>query len=123
MDHETLAAAILHDVVEDTDVTLDEISGQFGTGVAKLVNGVTKMGLIQAFRQDEGEDRHTHAESLRKMLLAMAEDIRVVMIKLADRTHNLRTLSALPEYKQKLIAQETLDIYAPLANRLCILQI
>ncbi len=123
MDYETVAAAVLHDVVEDTDVTLNDIRKQFGDNIANLVDGVTKMMVIQAFKgleeisKKEKKER-VQAESLRKMLLAMVEDVRVVLIKLADRTHNMRTLSALPEYKQKRIANETLDIYAPLANRL-----
>ena len=120
MDYESIAAAILHDVAEDTEITSDQIRVQFGDNVARLVDGVTKMSLIEMFQQFPGdnEKEHLQAESLRKMLLAMAEDIRVVMIKLADRTHNMRTLSSLPEEKQKRIARETLDIYAPLANRL-----
>ena len=128
MDYETVAAAVLHDVVEDTDVLLDDISKQFGENIANLVDGVTKMMVIQAFKgleeisKKEKKER-VQAESLRKMLLAMVEDVRVVLIKLADRAHNMRTLSALPEYKQKRIANETLDIYAPLANRLGIWQL
>ncbi len=128
MDYETVAAAILHDVVEDTDVTLDDITTNFGAGVAGLVDGVTKMQVIQTFKgvdvmSKKEKKEHTQAESLRKMLLAMVEDVRVVLIKLADRTHNMRTLAALPEYKQKRIAKETLEIYAPLANRLGIWQL
>jgi GTP pyrophosphokinase len=125
LDHEVLAAAILHDVVEDTTVTLDDLRQEFGPRIADLVDGVTKMKVIQEFRPDAGESRREHAqtESLRKMLLAMAEDMRVVLIKLADRLHNMRTLSALPEEKQRRIARETMDIYAPLANRLGIWQI
>ncbi len=128
MDYETLAAALLHDVVEDTDVSLDDIRREFGDTVANLVDGVTKMQVIQSFRgldelsRKEKKER-AQAESLRKMLLAMVEDVRVVLIKLADRTHNMRTLGSLPEYKQKRIARETLDIYAPLANRLGMWQI
>lgn len=123
MDQETIAAAILHDVVEDTDITLDDIKNQFGESVANLVDGVTKMQIIQAFKgmdvmSKKEKKEHSQAESLRKMLLAMVEDVRVVLIKLADRTHNMRTLDALPTYKQQRIAKETLEIYAPLANRL-----
>ncbi len=123
MDHETLAAALLHDVVEDTELTLEDIRRDFGDAIANLVDGVTKMMVIQGFNTlEEGARREkkerAQAESLRKMLLAMVEDVRVVLIKLADRTHNMRTLGALPEYKQRRIARETLDIYAPLANRL-----
>ena len=125
LDHETIAAAILHDVVEDTPRTLDDIRQGFGPGIASLVEGVTKMKLIQAFQSLPERDKkeRLQSENLRKMLLAMAEDIRVVLIKLADRTHNMRTLAALPEDKQRRIARETLDIYAPLANRLGIWQI
>jgi GTP pyrophosphokinase len=125
LDHEVLAAAILHDVVEDTGVTLDDLREEFGARIAALVDGVTKMKVIQEFRPEAGAARkeHAQAESLRKMLLAMAEDVRVVLIKLADRLHNMRTLAALPEDKQRRIARETLDIYAPLANRLGIWQV
>ncbi len=125
LDHETLAAAILHDVLEDTEVTLKEIEREFGPTVAKLVDGVTKMGQIQEFRgqTEKSKRERARAESLRKMLLAMVDDVRVVLIKLADRTHNMRTLGSLREDKRKRIAKETLDIFAPLANRLGIWQI
>ena len=125
MDHETIAAAILHDVVEDTEVNLQQIEADFGPGVARLVDGVTKMDQIQEFPVGSEKSKHerVRAESLRKMLLAMAEDVRVVLIKLADRLHNMRTLSSLAEQKQKRIARETMDIFAPLANRLGIWQI
>ena len=115
LDHETLAAAMLHDVVEDTEVTLTEIQSEFGIAIAQLVDGVTKMERIGEF-QEAGTSEQ--AESLRKLLLAMAEDVRVVLIKLADRLHNMRTLQHLDAAKQRRIAQETMDIYAPLANRL-----
>ena len=125
LDHETIAAAILHDVVEDTEVTLEDVQEQFGPTIAHLVDGVTKMDLIQSLRAagDTSPKEHAHAENLRKMLLAMAEDVRVVLIKLADRLHNMRTLESLAEYKQKRIARETMEIFAPLANRLGIWQI
>jgi len=125
LDHEVLAAALLHDVVEDSDITLDDLKQEFGARIAALVDGVTKMKVIQEFRSGGGlaQKEHAQAESLRKMLLAMAEDVRVVLIKLADRLHNMRTLSALPEDKQRRIARETADIYAPLANRLGIWQV
>jgi len=125
LDHEVLAAAILHDVVEDSAIGLDDLKAEFGPRIAALVDGVTKMKVIQEFRPGAGQARResAQAESLRKMLLAMAEDVRVVLIKLADRLHNMRTLSALPEEKQQRIARETMDIYAPLANRLGIWQI
>ena len=123
LDHEAIAAAILHDVVEDTGVELDEIKRDFGVRIAGLVDGVTKMKVIQEFRSDSSGARNVQAENLRKMLLAMAEDVRVVLIKLADRLHNMRTLSALTPDKQLRIARETMDIYAPLANRLGIWQV
>ncbi|MBS1236257.1 MAG: (p)ppGpp synthetase [Proteobacteria bacterium] len=125
LDYETLAAAILHDVVEDTGVPLDDLKRDFGARIAALVDGVTKMKVIQEFRGDTSgvHKEHAQAENLRKMLLAMAEDVRVVLIKLADRLHNMRTLSALPVEKQQRIARETMDIFAPLANRLGIWQV
>ncbi|HEB66468.1 MAG TPA: GTP diphosphokinase [Gammaproteobacteria bacterium] len=124
LDTDTLIAALLHDTVEDTDVTLDDIRERFGDDVARLVDGVTKMALISSIRDGDRPDReHLQAENLRKMLLAMAEDVRVVLIKLADRLHNMRTLQALPPEKQRRIARETMDIFAPLANRLGIWQI
>jgi GTP pyrophosphokinase len=125
LDHETLAAAILHDVVEDTEVTLKDIEADFGPVIASLVDGVTKMDRIGEFQQ-AGKARlyeGGQAENLRKLLLAMAEDVRVVLIKLADRLHNMRTLEHLDAERQQRIAQETMDIYAPLANRLGIWQI
>jgi GTP pyrophosphokinase len=125
LDYETIAAAILHDVPEDTAVTLKEIETEFGPTVAKLVDGVTKMGQIQEYRGQtkKSKKERAQAESLRKMLLAMVDDVRVVLIKLADRTHNMRTLGPLREEKRKRIARETLEIFAPLANRLGIWQI
>jgi len=126
MDIETLAAAILHDVVEDTESTIKEIDEQFGAEIASLVEGVTKMDWITGISSDEGGDtpkKASHAENQRKLLLAMAKDVRVVLIKLADRLHNMRTLKHLPEEKQKRIARETMDIFAPLANRLGIWQL
>ncbi|MGB5438654.1 MAG: GTP diphosphokinase [Gammaproteobacteria bacterium] len=125
LDHETIAAAILHDVVEDTSLTLQNIEADFGPVIARLVDGVTKMDRIGEF-QDAGKAglyAGAQAESLRKLLLAMAEDVRVVLIKLADRLHNMRTLEHLDEQRQQRIARETMEIYAPLANRLGIWQI
>ncbi|HBE06740.1 MAG TPA: (p)ppGpp synthetase [Firmicutes bacterium] len=113
MDLTTLCAAILHDVVEDTDVLITEIEAKFGAEVAMLVDGVTKLSKIDFQTREERQ-----AENLRKMFLAMAKDFRVVLIKLADRMHNMNTLKYLPEDRQRRIAQETLDIYAPLAHRL-----
>ena len=125
LDHETLAAAILHDVVEDTTVTLKDIETGFGPVIARLVDGVTKMDRIGEFQEagKSGLYEGGQAESLRKLLLAMAEDVRVVLIKLADRLHNMRTLEHLDVERQQRIAQETMDIYAPLANRLGIWQV
>ena len=113
LDGQTLSAALLHDTVEDTDVTLDEVSAEFGPSVARLVEGVTKLRRIE-FRSDQQQ----HAENIRRMLLAMADDIRVVLIKLADRLHNMRTLDPLPDHRRRKTSRETLDIYAPLAHRL-----
>ena len=125
MDASSISAAMLHDVVEDTNYTLDDLREAFGEDVAHLVDGVTKMDIIATLRGEElqKQKEHLQAENLRKMLLAMAEDVRVVLIKLADRLHNMRTLSALPPNKQKRIARETMDIFAPLANRLGIWQL
>ncbi|MCA1669910.1 MAG: HD domain-containing protein, partial [Thermomicrobia bacterium] len=119
MDAETLAAALLHDVPEDTTITLDTIRTQFGEKVARLVDGVTKLKRIEWVSDREDVAR---AESLRKMFLAMADDVRVVLIKLADRLHNMRTIGSMPQRKQMATAQETMEIYAPLANRLGIWQ-
>lgn len=118
MDAASIAAALLHDVVEDTDVTLETIAARFGTDVAKLVDGVTKLKRLASRSEEKDIDSRTQAENLRKLLLATAEDLRVVLIKLADRMHNMRTLGALPLGKRRSIAQQTLDVYAPLAHRL-----
>jgi guanosine-3',5'-bis(diphosphate) 3'-pyrophosphohydrolase len=113
MDTATLAAALLHDVVEDQDVPLDEVRERFGDEIAELVDGVTKLGRIELSSVAEEQ-----SNNLRKMLIAMAKDIRVILIKLADRLHNMRTLASLPLAKQEAKSRETLDIYAPLAHRL-----
>ncbi|MFA7386332.1 MAG: GTP diphosphokinase [Thiohalobacteraceae bacterium] len=120
LDYEALAAALLHDTIEDTEVTLAFIEQEFGPAIARLVDGVTKMGRIGRLHDAQAAGRRDQqdAESLRKLLLAMVEDVRVVLIKLADRLHNMRTLKFLEEPRQRQIAQETLEIYAPLANRL-----
>ena len=138
-----IVAGLLHDTVEDTHVTLDDIRAEFGEEVARLVDGVTKLtqlprvtrgdqhmdddiedfGLVQGENREDSRKRQLAQETLRKTFLAMGEDIRVVLIKLADRLHNMRTLFYIPEPRRKLIAQETMDIFAPLANRLGIWQI
>ena len=119
MDKETIAAGILHDVVEDTPVTVEEIEAEFGSEVALLVDGVTKLGQID-YNADKVE---VQAENLRKMFLAMARDIRVIIIKLADRLHNMRTMQFMRPEKQQEKARETMDIYAPIAQRLGISRI
>ena len=123
MDVHTLAAGLLHDVVEDTDFDLAYIQEHFGESIGSLVDGVTKLRRINELSNAQQGIADAKAESLRKMFLAMVDDVRVVLIKLADRMHNMRTLSAQKKHKQKRIARETLDIFAPLANRLGIWQI
>jgi len=113
LDGQTLIAALLHDVTEDTSVTKDEISDTFGRPVAELVDGVSKLDRIEFQSAEDAQ-----AENFRKMLLAMARDVRVILIKLADRLHNMRTLGAVPPAKRRRIARETMEIYAPIANRL-----
>ena len=113
LDTNTIIAAFLHDILEDTDTKPDEIETRFGADVLKLVNGVTKLGKYQFQSKEERQ-----AENFRRMFIAMAEDVRIIFLKLADRLHNMRTLNYMAANKQKRIAQETLDIFAPLANRL-----
>ena len=118
MDSESIAAALLHDVVEDTPTTLDDLTAQFGSEVAQMVDGVTKLTKIQFSNIEE-----LQAENLRKMLLAMSRDVRVMIIKLCDRLHNMRTGDAWPEQKRRDKARETMEVYAPIANRLGILNV
>jgi len=113
MDHQSLISAMLHDVIEDTGIDKVAIEGQFGETVANLVDGVSKLNQIEFSTRAEAQ-----AENFQKMALAMAKDIRVILVKIADRLHNIRTLDVLPPDKQKRIARETLEIYAPIANRL-----
>ena len=115
MDCPSVTAAILHDTVEDTDLTLDEIKAEFGEETASLVDGLTKLGKVPLDIKDKEEQQ---AENVRKMLLAMSEDIRVIIIKLADRLHNIRTLNFVAPQKRRDKALETLEIYAPIAHRL-----
>ena len=119
MDKETIAAGLLHDVVEDTIMTTDQIRAEFGDDVALLVDGVTKLGQLQY----QGDKLDLQAENMRKMFLAMAKDIRVIIIKLADRLHNMRTLKHMTPEKQQEKARETMDIYAPIAQRLGIMKV
>src|SRR5215204_2356077 len=118
LDDETIAAALLHDVVEDTDVTLDDVKAEYGDEIAQLVDGVTKLTRVTFQSREQAQ-----AENYRKMVLAMAEDLRVIFIKLADRLHNLRTIEYLGKQKQVQKAKETLEVYAPLAHRLGIHQL
>ncbi len=122
LDADTLAAALLHDVPEDCGVPLAEIEAKFGPEVTKLVDGVTKLGKL-SLRRGESTKQESQAQNLRKMLIATAEDLRVLFIKLADRLHNMHTLDALSPEQRLSIAQETLEIYAPLAHRLGIWEI
>ena len=113
MDGSTIAAAILHDVIEDTNIKISGLKKEFGKEISSLVDSVSKLDQINFTNKAEAQ-----AETFRKMILAMIEDIRVILIKLADRLHNMRTLDAMPRKKKERIAKETLDIYAPIANRL-----
>jgi len=113
LDDKSIVTGLLHDTVEDTAVTLEDIERRFGSEVAYLVDGVTKIGQIRFVSSE-----HKQAENFRKMILATAKDLRVLLVKLADRLHNMRTLGFLPDRKRQLIARETMELYAPLAHRL-----
>ncbi|HXR52018.1 MAG TPA: RelA/SpoT family protein, partial [Steroidobacteraceae bacterium] len=113
LDADTIVGAILHDVIEDTPIAKEDIAARFGADVAEIVDGVTKLDQIKFKNREEAQ-----AESFRKMLLAMVRDLRVIMVKLADRTHNMRTIGAMSPAKRRSIARETLEIYAPVAERL-----
>ena len=113
MDTDSICGALLHDVVEDTPVMLDEITKQFGSDVAKLIDGVTKISKIPYSTREQQQ-----AENIRKMLIAMADDIRVIIIKLADRLHNMRTMDCMPEQKRRDKSLENMQVFAPIAHRL-----
>lgn len=126
LDAETIMAGLLHDTVEDTEANPEEIEERFGAGVRKIVEGETKVSKLYKLAHAASEEKHAeekHAEDLRQMFIAMAEDVRIIIVKLADRLHNLRTLEFMPPHKQQRIARETLEIYAPLAHRLGIGQV
>lgn len=125
LDAEAISAALMHDLLEDTDITLEELRAEFGTSIAGIVDGVTKLKNLPVKPETfdkRGRPTDRGFEHIRKMALAMGDDVRVVLVKLADRLHNMRTLGYMTSYKQQQIAQETIDIYAPLANRLGIWQ-
>src|SRR4051812_11516311 len=113
LDPDTIIAAILHDVIEDTPISKEELSEKFGSAVAEIVDGVTKLDQIRFKSREEAQ-----AESFRKMLLAMVRDLRVILVKLADRIHNMRTIDAMAPARRRAVARETLEIYAPIAERL-----
>ena len=118
LDQQTIAAAFLHDTVEDTPLTLAEIDHEFGSEIAGLIDGVTKLDRVRFSNREQAQ-----AATIRKMVVAMAQDVRVLIIKLFDRLHNIRTVHALRDEKQKRVAKETLDVYAPLAHRLGVQEI
>ncbi|MCJ7665729.1 MAG: bifunctional (p)ppGpp synthetase/guanosine-3',5'-bis(diphosphate) 3'-pyrophosphohydrolase, partial [Actinobacteria bacterium] len=118
MDQTSITAAILHDVVEDTDYNLEKVTGEFGNSIARIINGVTKIDKLIFNTREEQQ-----VSNIRKMIIAMSEDVRIILVKLADRLHNMRTLSPLNKERRKDIAKETLEVYAPIAHRLGIYQI
>jgi GTP pyrophosphokinase len=118
MDEDTIIAGVLHDTVEDTDLTLEDIRNEFGNSVAFLVDGVTKLSTARRGMRDIDTYLPSTKDNFLRLMIALGDDIRVLIIKLADRLHNIRTLSALPPEKQKKIAKETLEVFAPLADRL-----
>lgn len=119
VDADTVIGGLLHDTVEDTEVTVEQIEKSFGEDAARLVDGVTKLGQVDYVESDVSEDRHASSvENIRKLLLAMSKDMRVLIIKLADRRHNLKTLKYLAPEDRKRIAMESLEVFAPLADRL-----
>src|SRR4030042_15399 len=118
LDQNSIIAAILHDLIEDTEFTLEKVKKEFGATAADIINGVTKLDKIVFSNREERQ-----VENLRKMIIAMSEDVRIILIKLADRLHNMRTLSSVSKEKRQLKALETLEVYAPIAHRLGIYQI
>jgi len=113
LDQTSIVAAILHDVVEDTEYNLEKVTAEFGNSIARIINGVTKLDKLVFITKEEQQ-----VSNIRKMIIAMSEDVRIILVKLADRLHNMRTLSSLDKDKRKKISNETLEVYAPIAHRL-----